>query len=110
MSASAIVAPITRRARSGRNRTAGTRRQFAAQFGDLGRPRRAAGAGQQQLGGALDGALLQRRIDAALEALRGVGDEAVATAAAGDRLRLEEGHFEQHVGRVGADARCARRP
>ena len=48
----------------------------------------------------LERALLQRRIDAALEALRGIGHEPVAAAAPGDGLRREPGDLEQHVGRA----------
>ncbi len=59
---------------------------------------------QQQRRRALDRAFLQRGIDAALEALRGVGDQAIATATAGDRIGQEERDFEQDVGGVVADA------
>ena len=64
---------------------------------DVRRARLAAGDLEQQLRGALDGALLVRRIHAALEALPGIGDQPIAPAAAGDRGRREERRFEQHV-------------
>ena len=73
-------------------------------------PGRAAGNLQQQLRGALHGALLVDGIHAALETLAGVRHQAIATAAAGDGRRREERGFEQDVGGVGACRRCARRP
>ena len=57
----------------------------------------AAGDLQDQRGGALQGALLQRRIDAALIAVRGVGVQAVAARPAGDRQRAEEGALQEQV-------------
>ena len=70
----------------------------------------AAGDLEQQLRGALDRALLVRRIHAAFEALAGVGDEAIAAAAARDGGRREERGFEQHIDGVGAARPCALHP
>ena len=41
---------------------------------------------------------LAAEVDAAFEAVRGVGAEAVAAGAAGDRLGCEERRFEEHLG------------
>ena len=95
---------MTLRARDGRKSTALRARDLGREFGDLDRAGRAAGTREQQLGRTLDGALLQRRIDAALEALRRVRDEPVAPTAPGDRVGPEERDFEQHVGRARIDA------
>ncbi len=73
----------------------------------LGQHRRARAAARdlgQQPGRALERAFLAARIHAALEALRGVGDHSVTAGAPGDRIRCEERHLEEHVGRVRGDA------
>ena len=51
----------------------------------------------EQLRGALHGALLVCWIHAAFESLPGVGDEPVAPPAAGNRGRREVGSLEQHI-------------
>ena len=81
------------------------RGDLGRQFGDLDRAGHAASTREQQLSRTLDRTLLQRRIDATLEALRCVRDEPVATATSGDCVGPEERDFEQHVGRAGIDAR-----
>ena len=52
---------------------------------------------QQQARSAFHRFVLQRRIDAALIAVRSIGMQAVTACAAGDRQRAEEGAFQQHV-------------
>ena len=64
----------------------------------------------EQLRGALHGALLVCRIDAALEALPGVGDQPIATPAAGNGRRREEGSLEQHIDRRRGARGSQRRP
>ena len=89
MSVSAIVVPITIRARAGRRRTARALGQLVRELRDLERPGHPARAVEDQAGRALERALLQRRIDAALEALRRIRHEAVAARPSCDDLRLE---------------------
>ncbi len=84
--------------------------QFAAAQGDGRRLRQMRLAGHvnnrtgfatadvdQQAGSALHRFVLQRRIDAALIAVRSVGMQAVTTCATGNGERAEEGAFQQHV-------------
>ena len=52
---------------------------------------------EQQLRRTLDGALLQLRIDAALESLRSIRDQAVATAASATIVGCEERAFEKYI-------------
>ena len=58
----------------------------------------------------LERALLDPVVDAALEALAGIGHEAVAPRAAGNRLGQKPGRLERDVARGGGRSNCARRP
>ena len=111
ISASAIVGadhrPRTRRSQTHRGAPAAARPRAPRPRADPATPPAQL---EDQPRRALERALLQRRIDAALEALRGIGHEPVATPAAGDGIRHETSDFEQHVG--GRSRRCpsGRRP
>ena len=59
---------------------------------------------EDQPRGALDRAPGTAEVDAALEAVRGIGDEAVAPRPTGNRLRREEGRFEEQFARRQRDA------
>ena len=96
--------------RARRNATSARRGQLVVGLGDGHGAGGTARDVDEQLRGALDRALLVCRIDAAFEALAGVGDEPVATAAAGNRGRREERSLEQHIDRRRRCTRFARRP
>ena len=80
------------------------RRQMPGLLGQDNRPGPAAGDLEQQAGGPLDGALLQPRIDTALETLRGIGMHAETPRAASYCRRVEESDLEEDVAGVVGDA------
>ncbi|MDT4829886.1 hypothetical protein FQZ97_633200 [compost metagenome] len=59
---------------------------------------------QQQAGGALHGFAGELEVHATLEAVRGVGVQAIGTGLASDGDGVEEGGFEEQVASLGADA------
>ena len=59
----------------------------------------------QQAGGALQGFVLQRRIDTTLIAVRGIRMQAMTTRAASNRQRVEESALQQNVLRFAIHAR-----
>ena len=71
---------------------------------DLGLGRRAAAEIEDHFGGKLEARHHELRIDAALETVAGVGDDAQRAAGAGDVQRLPQGRFDQHVGGGGVAA------
>ena len=77
-------------------------RQLGHGFAD--RAGLAAADGDHELAGAFERAAGEFEVDAALEAVRGVGGEAVAARTTGDRGRREEGRFEEQFARLQRDA------
>ena len=62
------------------------------------------------LGGEIEAAEAERRIDAALEAIARVGDDAELAAGLRDVQRVPERGFDQHIGGALVDSPNARRP
>ena len=104
-SASSISRPSTRA-----RRCAAQRHRFARRGRSSGcsapseRARAAAGQLDQQLAGALQRQARQLRVDATLEAVRGIGVQAQLARAPADRGRREMCAFQEHVARGVGDA------
>ncbi len=89
-------------ARTAQGDRGGSRQVVRTQrFGD--RARGAAGQVQDQAGSVLDGGTRQRRVDAALEAMAGIGMQAQLAATAHDRGGREVRRLQEHGGGVIGD-------
>ena len=97
--------PSTRASRARRSAIAAWLRQVLRQYRFDHRAGRAAGDLDDQPGRDFDRDARQFRIDAALEAMRGIGMQAELAAATDDRGRREVRGFEEHVARRVGDAR-----